>query len=94
MNSIGERELRNISAALILGAVKSIKKGRINLQQDERPDKDLKWLHDPDSDFKVWCEYLDLCPEKFRKKYPLSLASGFYRYERIQKGTKKAPILA
>ena len=94
MNSIGERELRNLSAAVILDAITNIKKCRINLQQGERPDKDLKWLHDPDSSFPLWCEPLDISPSKFRKMFPLSLANQFYTHIRIQKSTRRIKCLS
>lgn len=94
MPIIGERELRNLAAAIIADAVRDIKRGKINICGGYRPDKDLKWLHDPGSSFPMWCEALDMDPDQFREMFPLSMANGFKFYVRTYRpGTSQREIV-
>ena len=89
MKDIGERELRNLAAAIIFDAIKNIERKGICISSSRRPDKDLKWLSDPHSNFPMWCEILGIEPDLFRQRYPLQLADTFKHFKRIQKTTRR-----
>ena len=69
---IGAAELRNIAASLLMSVYKSISKRKVDILGTNWQ-KDVRWIHDPESDYRLWCQACDFWPGYLQKKFPRNL---------------------
>ena len=84
MNRQEWRAYERLAAAVIADALKNIKSGVIDIHNHVRADQDLRWIHDKESSFEIWCHIAGFEPDPFRKKLPEELSKRFILVKRNQ----------
>ena len=68
---------QKLAAAVLVEAIKNIRRGKIDINGEARADMDLKWIHDRNSNFEIWCQIAGVHPGTIRKLYQPELAKNF-----------------
>jgi hypothetical protein len=89
MNSQEWRGYEKLAAAVIADAIKNIRKRIVDIYSGRRPDADLRWIHDPNSNFEIWCFIAGFDPSVFRKRFPMQLGINFRVVDRQQHYKRK-----
>lgn len=77
---INLKNLKALASEILLKAVEAIQSRKVNTNEKTDWAKDVWWLHNPESNYTLWCEIIELDPKHLRNRYPVSL---------IQPKTKK-----
>ena len=83
------RSYEKLGAAVIADAIKNITKGLVDIYSGRRPDADLRWIHDPKSNFDIWCQLAGYDPSVFRKRFPMRLGRKFTVLDRKEHYRRK-----
>ena len=83
------RGIQKLAAAVIADSLKTINRGVIDICNHCRADLDIRWIHDPESNFEFWCTVAGMDPDKFRRRLPIRIKNKFKTVSRDEYYRKK-----